>query len=57
MEAGDEITMDLLEALELNKISKLPILEIDQNTGAFIRDTLKVDKNQTKERHWLISID
>ena len=50
--------MDLLEALESNKISKLPILEIDHvNTGAFIRDTLKVDKNQNKREHWLISID
>ena len=55
-EAGDEITMDLLEALESNKISKLPILEIDHvNTGAFIRDTLKVDKNQNK-REALVDI-
>ena len=55
-EAGDEITMDLLEALESNKILKLPILEIDHvNTGAFIRDTLKVDKNQNK-REALVDI-
>ena len=55
-EAGDEITMDLLEALESNKISKLPILEIDHvNTGAFIRDTLKVDKNHNK-REALVDI-
>ncbi len=48
-ESGDEITADLLEALESNKITKLPILEIDHvNIGAFIRDTLKVDKNQNK---------
>tara|TARA_Y100000591_G_scaffold332315_1_gene369178 strand:- start:4834 stop:8967 length:4134 start_codon:yes stop_codon:yes gene_type:complete len=49
-EAGDEITGELLEVLEANKITKLPILEIDHvNTGAFIRDTLKVDKNQNKK--------
>ena len=49
-EAGDEITTELIELLEKNKITKIPVLEIDHvNTGAFIRDTLKVDKNENKQ--------
>ena len=49
-EAGDEISSELIELLDKNKITKIPVLEIDHiNTGAFIRDTLKVDKNENKQ--------
>ena len=50
-EAGDEVTTTLLALLDQNKITKINILDIDHvNTGAFIRDTLKVDKNENKQQ-------
>ena len=49
-EAGEELTPKLLEALKEAKIKDFPILDIDHVTvGAFIRNTLNVDKNSNHE--------
>jgi DNA-directed RNA polymerase subunit beta len=49
-EAGDEITEKLLVALLDKGFDELPILEIDHvNVGPYIRNTLKVDKNSSRE--------
>ncbi|MEP9368868.1 DNA-directed RNA polymerase subunit beta [Xanthobacter sp. VNH20] len=49
-EAGEEITEKLLKALEEAGYNEIPILDIDHvNTGAYIRNTLAVDKNVTRE--------
>jgi DNA-directed RNA polymerase subunit beta len=49
-EAGQELTEKLLrQILDLGHLS-LPVLDIDHvNTGAYIRNTLAVDKNETRE--------
>ncbi len=50
LEAGDELDEGVLEALEEAKIKKLPVLDIDHiNIGSYIRNTLNVDKNQTRQ--------
>ena len=50
-EAGDEITEETVAALREAQISELRILDIDHvNTGAFIRNTLAVDKNSSREQ-------
>jgi DNA-directed RNA polymerase subunit beta len=49
-EAGEEITEKLLEKINELGIKELPILDIDHiNIGAYIRNTLTVDKNMTRE--------
>ncbi|MFN3347534.1 DNA-directed RNA polymerase subunit beta [Pseudorhodoplanes sp.] len=49
-EAGDEITEKLLETINELGFKELPILDIDHiNVGAYIRNTLAVDKNMTRE--------
>jgi DNA-directed RNA polymerase subunit beta len=49
-EAGDEIDGKLLAVLKERGIKQFPILDIDHvTTGAFIRNTLKVDKNANRE--------
>ncbi|HBG33770.1 MAG TPA: DNA-directed RNA polymerase subunit beta, partial [Holosporales bacterium] len=49
-EAGDEITPQLLEAFAKEKIKKIPTLDIDHvNVGAYLRNTLMADKNQSRE--------
>ena len=49
-EAGEEITEKLLEEINELGIKELPILDIDHiNVGAYIRNTLTVDKNMTRE--------
>jgi DNA-directed RNA polymerase subunit beta len=49
-EAGEEITEKLLEQINDLGIKELPILDIDHiNVGAYIRNTLTVDKNMTRE--------
>src|SRR5215218_1230103 len=49
-EAGEEITEKLLEQINELGIKELPILDIDHiNVGAYIRNTLTVDKNMTRE--------
>jgi DNA-directed RNA polymerase subunit beta len=45
-EAGDELDTKLLDALHTAKVKEFPILDIDHvQVGAFIRNTLHVDKN------------
>jgi len=49
-EAGEEITEKTLKVLNEAGIKELPILDIDHvNVGAYIRNTLMVDKNQARE--------
>ena len=49
-EAGDEIDADLIQALHEAKVKEFGILDIDHvNVGAFIRNTLNVDKNANYE--------
>jgi DNA-directed RNA polymerase subunit beta len=49
-EAGEEITEKTLKALNEAGYKELPLLEIDHiNVGAYIRNTLTVDKNLTRE--------
>jgi DNA-directed RNA polymerase subunit beta len=49
-EAGDEITDKSLAALIEAGFDELPILDIDHiNIGPYIRNTLKVDKNNSRE--------
>ncbi len=47
-EAGEEITPELLETLREAKVKRIPVLDIDHiNRGAFIRNTLMADKNNS----------
>jgi len=49
-EAGDEIDEKLLEKLVDAGFDELPILDIDHVTvGAYLRNTLAVDKNESRE--------
>jgi len=49
-EAGSEITEDILTVLEEAKIQELTTLAIDHiNVGPYIRNTLAVDKNTSRE--------
>ncbi|HEX4767912.1 MAG TPA: DNA-directed RNA polymerase subunit beta [Lichenihabitans sp.] len=49
-EAGDEITAKTLPALLEQGFEELPILDIDHiNIGPYVRNTLAVDKNSSRE--------
>ncbi len=49
-EAGDELNPELLAALEGQGFDTLDVLDIDDVTvGAYIRNTLRVDKNTARE--------
>ena len=49
-EAGEEITEKTLKAINDAGYKELPLLDIDHvNVGAYIRNTLSVDKNMTRE--------
>ncbi|HXE86376.1 MAG TPA: DNA-directed RNA polymerase subunit beta, partial [Hyphomicrobiaceae bacterium] len=49
-EAGDELDAKLLETFKQAKVKEFPILDIDHVTiGAFIRNTLNVDKNSDQQ--------
>lgn len=49
-EAGDELDAALLTALEEQGFDKLDILDVDEATvGAYIRNTLRIDKNNSRE--------
>src|SRR5579883_2116377 len=49
-EAGDEINEALLDQVEQGKIAELPVLSVDHVTvGPYIRNTLLIDKNATRE--------
>lgn len=50
LEAGDEISADTLERFAELKIKEFKVLDIDYvNVGPYIRNTLVLDKNETKE--------
>src|SRR6476659_7880741 len=50
VEAGEEITEKNLKVLNEAGYKELPLLDIDHvNVGAYIRNTLHVDKNMTRE--------
>ncbi len=50
MEAGEEVTEETLKGLEAAGITRLPTLHVDHvNIGAYIRNTLFVDKNSCRE--------
>ena len=50
VEAGEEITEKNLKLLNEAGYKELPLLDIDHvNVGAYIRNTLSVDKNMTRE--------
>ncbi|MDF1794832.1 MAG: DNA-directed RNA polymerase subunit beta, partial [Thalassobaculaceae bacterium] len=49
-DAGEEITTELLETLASIGVAELPVLAIDHmNVGAYMRNTLALDKNATRE--------
>ncbi len=49
-EAGDELTLPLLQEFEKAGVTRIPLLAIDHiNVGPYIRNTLKVDKNTSRE--------
>ncbi|WP_119462911.1 DNA-directed RNA polymerase subunit beta [Rhodospirillaceae bacterium SYSU D60014] len=49
-EAGDELTEAMLEALESAGVDSIPTLAIDHvNVGPYIRNTLAIDKNTSRE--------
>jgi DNA-directed RNA polymerase subunit beta len=51
IEAGDEVTADNLEKLDGAGIDKLVLLDIDHNnTGPWIRNTLKADKAEDRDQ-------
>jgi len=50
VEAGGEITVPVLAALEAAGVTELPILHIDHiNIGPYIRNTLALDRNSSRE--------
>ena len=50
VEAGDELTAAILAELEKVGVTELPMLAIDHiNVGPYIRNTLAVDKNSSRE--------
>src|SRR3954447_12358955 len=50
VEAGEEITEKTLKAINEAGYKEIPVLDIDHvNVGAYIRNTLNVDKNMTRE--------
>ncbi len=48
-ECGDEITEESLELFEAEGITDLQVLEIDGNFGPWMRNTMALDKNTTRE--------
>ncbi|WP_419900835.1 DNA-directed RNA polymerase subunit beta [Roseomonas sp. USHLN139] len=48
-EAGDELTEPKLAAIEQAGIDALPTLAIDQTVGPWLRNTLTVDKNTSRD--------
>src|SRR5687767_10696141 len=49
-EAGEEITEKTLKVINEAGLKELPVLDIDHvNVGAYIRNTLMVDKNSSRE--------
>jgi DNA-directed RNA polymerase subunit beta len=48
-EAGDELTEPKLAAIEQAGLDQLPTLAVDQSTGPWMRNTLVVDKNNSRD--------
>ena len=48
-EAGDEVTPDLLKLFKLNNLSILKVLYVDSSVGPWMRNTLALDKNASRE--------
>jgi len=49
-EAGDELDVDIIQALADQGFETIDVLDIDHVTvGAYMRNTLRVDKNSTRE--------
>ena len=49
-EAGDELSLDIMEAINEAQISEISVLNIDHvNVGPYIRNTLAADKNDSRE--------
>ena len=48
-EAGDEITSDFLKLFISNNLNILKVLSIDSSVGPWIRNTLAIDKNTSRE--------
>ncbi len=50
VEAGEELTEENVDKLLENKIKKIPTLDIDNvNVGPYIRNTMAIDKNMSRE--------
>ena len=50
LEAGNEITKDTMKTLDKMGVSSIPVLAVDHiNIGPYIRDTLMIDKCDTRE--------
>src|SRR6202030_4709323 len=50
VEAGEEITEKVMKVLNETGYKELPLLNIDHvNVGAYIRNTLTIDKHMTRE--------
>ncbi len=48
-EAGEELAEARLAVLEANGIDRLPTLAVDQSNGPWVRNTLAVDKNTSRD--------
>src|SRR5258708_989038 len=56
VEAGEELTEESVETLEKVAVDRIPTLDIDHVTiGAYMRNTLKLDKNASRD-HALVEI-
>ncbi|MEM7216433.1 MAG: DNA-directed RNA polymerase subunit beta [Pseudomonadota bacterium] len=50
LEAGDEVDEKAIEVLDEAKVKSIPVLDIDYvNIGGYIRNTLAVDKNESRQ--------
>ncbi|HRJ13117.1 MAG TPA: DNA-directed RNA polymerase subunit beta, partial [Alphaproteobacteria bacterium] len=50
LEAGNELTLDELKSISASGVANIELLAIDHNNvGSYIRDTLAIDRNATRE--------
>jgi DNA-directed RNA polymerase subunit beta len=50
IEAGDEVGPENLEALDKAGVDRLELLDVDNNTGPWIRNTMKADKAEDRDQ-------
>jgi DNA-directed RNA polymerase subunit beta len=50
IEAGDEVSPENVEKLDAAGIDRLELLDIDNNTGPWIRNTMKADKAEERDQ-------